>query len=490
MEDKLSHDSFYDSLTQLPNRNYLITYLANLIQVELATDNVGSTVGDATPSELIAAMRAPEERAGVASDSGVTPTANSTGDGTAKTSKPPIHPFMFEVAIFYLDIDGFKNVNDTKGRDTGDRVLQLLANRLKSHVCPDDIVSRYDNDEFVIMAHHIPDPKTATAYANRILRSFDTPFSHDNLDVFLSAHIGIATIDSNDRDEESIDRAAVALHNAKKHNNGRVAVFTDELAARIRDRIAIEYDLRNAVREHQFFLHYQPIVSLSTREVVGFEALVRWNHPERGIVPPLTFIPLAEDSGYIADIGRWVLEEACLQIASWHRTATKASNLSMSVNVSSRQLDSDTIISDIANSLEVSGLRPDKLVLEITESCLIDDLEQVIRRLEAIKSLGVKISLDDFGTGYSSLNWLSQLPIDVVKIDKTFVDRLGSLDDAIISAILNVAGTFNLQVVAEGIEEEEQSSLLMALGCQLAQGYLFAKPLPVTEAATLAVGVP
>ncbi len=501
LEDKLAHDAYYDPLTELPNRNFLTRYLAGLVEGMPDSSHAVCTASVATMGKL------PTPPAGTRFDEtppagagGVTDLVLTVDDAgfasasavsrTTPASNPSAHLPMSSRAILYLDIDGFKKVNDTKGHDIGDKILHSVAERLKSNIRRGDIMSRYDSDEFVILAHDIHDEKSAVAYANHILRSFDNPFTHDNIDILLNAHIGFTIMNPDDRNEDPIGKAAMAMDKAKKRNNGRAVAFTAELASRINDRIAIEYDLHNALQEQQFFLAYQPIVSLSTRKVAGFEALVRWNHPKRGIVPPLSFIPVAEDAGYIADIGRWVLEESCLQLATLHGANTEASNLSMSVNVSSRQLDSDAIISDIANTLEVSGLRPDRLVLEITESCLIDELKQAVRRLEIIKSLGVRISLDDFGTGYSSLTWLSRLPIDVVKIDKSFIDRLGSQDDVIISAILSVASTFDLQVVAEGIEKEEQSRLLTALGCQLAQGYLFAKPLPMIEAATLAIGTP
>lgn len=489
LEDKLAHDAYYDPLTELPNRNFLARHLAGPVEGMQDSSHTVYTATVATVGKL------PTSPAGGATD--LAHTVDGAGFASASNvsraipdSNPSAHLPMSGGAILYLDIDGFKKVNDTKGHDVGDKILRSVADRLKSNIRRGDIISRYDSDEFVILAHDVHHEKSAVAYANHILRSFDNPFTHDSIGILLNAHVGFTIMNPDDRSEDLIGNAAMAMDEAKKHNNGRAVAFTAELASRNNDRIAIEYDLHNALQEQQFFLAYQPIVSLQTGKVAGLEALVRWNHPKRGIVPPLSFIPVAENAGYIADIGRWVLEESCLQLATLHGTNTEASNLSMSVNVSSRQLDSDAIISDIANTLEISGLRPDRLVLEITESCLIDDLKQAVRRLEVIKSLGVKISLDDFGTGYSSLTWLSRLPIDVVKIDKSFIDRLGSHDDVIISAILSVASTFDLQVIAEGIEKEEQSRLLTALGCQLAQGYLFAEPLPMIEAAALATGTP
>ena len=391
------------------------------------------------------------------------------------------------MAVIYIDIDSFKTVNDTKGRDIGDRILKEVAARLEGQARPGHIISRFDGDEFAVLADDIFDRDSAVGYARHLLHVFDTPFVEDNLTVPLSAHIGIKLVHPGESNEEAISDAAVALYNAKKRSDGRISVFTEDFLATIKDNLSIEYDLRNAVQDRQFFLMYQPIVSLATRETTGFEALVRWNHPTRGIVPPLTFIPLAEQSGSIHDLGQWVLEEACMQMAEWHNSFPGASNMSISVNASSQQLASDRIISQVADVLEISGLRSDKLVIEITESSLIWDIDQVVRRLDAMKEMGVRISLDDFGTGYSSLTWLSQLPIDIVKIDKSFVDRIGTQDDAIISAILYVASKFDLAVVAEGIEHEEQSDKLLSMGCKLAQGYLFAKPLPAADARQLAI---
>ncbi len=390
------------------------------------------------------------------------------------------------MAVIYIDIDSFKTVNDTKGRDIGDRILKTVSARLEGQVRPGHIVSRFDGDEFAILADDILDNDSAIAYARHLLHIFDTPFTEDDLAVPLGAHIGIKLVRPGECDEDVIGDAAVALYHAKKHSDGRISIFTEDFLTKIKDNLSIEYDLRNAVQDKQFFLMYQPIVSLATRETTGFEALVRWNHPTRGIVPPLTFIPLAEQSGEIHDLGQWVLEEACMQMAEWHHSFQGASNMSVSVNASSQQLASDRIISQVADVLEISGLRSDRLVIEITESSLIWDIDQVTRRLDALKEMGVRISLDDFGTGYSSLTWLSQLPIDIVKIDKSFVDRIGTQDDTIISAILYVASEFGLAVVAEGIEHEEQSEKLLSMGCKLAQGYLFAKPLAAADAGQLA----
>ena len=439
LESEIERSLTHDQLTGLPNRMFLVNYLNSL-------------------NGLITGNRSTKLREKV----------------------------DYTMAIIYIDIDSFKTVNDTKGRDIGDRILKEVAARLEAQVKPGHIISRFDGDEFAVLADDVLDRGSAVGYARHLLHVFDTPFVEDDLTIPLSAHIGIKLVHSGESNEEAISDAAVALYNAKKRSDGRISVFTEDFLATIKDNLSIEYDLRNAVQDRQFFLMYQPIVSLATRETTGFEALVRWNHPTRGIVPPLTFIPLAEQSGSIHELGQWVLEEACMQMAEWHNSFPGASNMSISVNASSQQLASDGIISQVADVLEISGLRSDKLVIEITESSLIWDIDQVVRRLDAMKEMGVRISLDDFGTGYSSLTWLSQLPIDIVKIDKSFVDRIGTQDDAIISAILYVASEFGLAVVAEGIEHEEQSEKLLSMGCKLAQGYLFAKPLPAADARQLA----
>ena len=436
LESEMERSLTHDQLTGLPNRTFLVNYLNSWI----------------------------------------------AGNQSAKSHEKS----DYTMAVIYIDIDSFKTVNDTKGRDIGDRILKAVSARLESQIRSGHIISRFDGDEFAILADDIFDRDSAIGYARHLLHIFDTPFTEDDLAIPLSAHIGIKLVRPGECDEEAISDAAVALYNAKKHSDGRISVFTEDFLNKIKDNLSIEYDLRNAVQEKQFFLMYQPIVSLATRETSGFEALVRWDHPTRGIVPPLTFIPLAEQSGSIHDLGQWVLEEACMQMAEWHDSFPGASNMSVSVNASSQQLASDRIISQIADVLEISGLRSDKLIIEITESSLIWDIDQVTRRLDAMKEMGVRISLDDFGTGYSSLTWLSQLPIDIVKIDKSFVDRIGTQDDAIISAILYVASEFGLAVVAEGIEHEEQSDKLLSMGCKLAQGYLFAKPLPAADAKQLA----
>ncbi len=409
----------------------------------------------------------------LAPPSSADPTSPNGDDSLADGPDQP-------VAVCFMDLDSFKNFNDSTDRTTADELLRAVSLRLLSAVREGDLVARVGGDEFAIMLKDFPSKEASESYASRLARGFDSPFHLESQDAFIGVTIGIASSVPGDTGDQLLSKAEAALHNARQQGT-RIGIFDDEFVARVSERIKLETDLHNAIDSDELFLVYQPIVSLDGARAVGMEALLRWRHPERGIIPPLSFIPLAEETGIITEIGRWVLETAATQLAAWERSMTDASGLYVSANASSRQLQSDDIVAHVAAALEVSGLPPEHLVVEITESSLIRDLDAVTRRLEQIRSLGVRVSLDDFGTGYSSLSWLSRLPIDIVKIDKSFVDRLGSANDAIIAAIVSVARAFNLHVVAEGIEHESQSDLLIQLGCELAQGYLFARPLPVTE---------
>jgi EAL domain-containing protein (putative c-di-GMP-specific phosphodiesterase class I) len=273
------------------------------------------------------------------------------------------------------------------------------------------------------------------------------------------------------------------MYQAKQGGRGRIELFDETLTTRAEERVAIESSLHHALDRDELFLLYQPVVSIGTGAIVGVEALVRWNHPDRGVVPPNCFIPIAEETGMIIPIGRWVLGEACRQGADWLGSGLPPEGFSMSVNVSNLQLEHDRMITEVTTVLEESGFPPGCLVLEITESFFMRDLQAAVRRIHALRRLGVRFAIDDFGTGYSSLNSLSRLPIDVVKIDKSFIDGLGSRYDAVIGAIIDVAAAFDLDVVAEGIELREQAERLETLDCRLGQGYLFARPLPPAEVA-------
>jgi len=385
------------------------------------------------------------------------------------------------VAVCFLDVDHFKYVNDSRGHPTGDELVVQVARRIAATAHPGDLVARFGGDEFAVLVAAPGDRKGAVAYGWRLLAAFDRPFVLDGVECFVSASVGVALGGRGDDPDDVLRQADAAMYHAKQGGRARVEVFDETLTARAAARIEIESSLHQALLGDQLSVAYQPVVAIDSGDMVGVEALVRWEHPERGMVPPLEFIPIAEESGLILQIGRWVLVRACTQAAEWITRFGNASGFSVSVNVSNRQLEHDRMIAEVAAALDESGLPPGCLVLEITESFFIRDLEASVRRLQALRNLGVRIAIDDFGTGFSSLSSLSRLPIDVVKIDKSFVDALGTRYDAVIGAVIEVGGAFDLTVVAEGIEQREQRDRLADLGCRFAQGYYFSKPVAPAE---------
>jgi diguanylate cyclase (GGDEF)-like protein/PAS domain S-box-containing protein len=380
------------------------------------------------------------------------------------------------VAVCFLDVDHFKYVNDSRGHSVGDALLAEVATRISSTARASDVVARFGGDEFAVLVEGLSERPDATAYAWRLLAALDRPFLLNGVECYVSASVGIAFGGSGDDAHDLLRDADAAMYHAKQRGRARVEVFDEVLTHRALERVETEASLHQALLGNELSLVYQPYVDLRSGTVVGVEALLRWHHPHRGNVPPSAFMPIAEESGLVVQIGRWVLSQACHQAAGWVRGRPESSRLAISVNVSNRQLEHDHLIAEVAAALETSGLPPECLVLEITESFFIRDLPAAVRRLHALRRLGVRIAIDDFGTGFSSLNSLSRLPIDLVKIDKSFVDGLGTRYDSVIGAVVDVAEAFDLTVVAEGVEQPEQLERLKALGCHMAQGFLLGTP--------------
>jgi diguanylate cyclase (GGDEF)-like protein/PAS domain S-box-containing protein len=386
------------------------------------------------------------------------------------------------LAVLLLDLDGFKLVNDSLGHDAGDELLVVLGGRVTGCARSSDTVARLGGDEFAILLEDAVSEESALALAERILAALKQPFEVRGREVFVSASVGIALDDgSAAQPDDLIRNADTAMYSAKADGKGKCVVFQPAMHRRTLEFFEVQADLRRALIRGEFTLHYQPIVDFRTGCIEGLEALVRWNHPTRGLVMPGGFIPVAEEAGMIVPLGVWVLGEACRQTAEWRRRLGSAADLWISVNLSTRQLLEPDLIERVVEVLRESTLHPSALVLEITEGALMQDMEQTSLKLHALRGVGARLALDDFGTGSSSLGHLRKFPIDVLKIDKSFVDGVaepGSEAAALVRAILELARTLRLSTVAEGIELPEQHELLAAAGCDWAQGYLFAKPMP------------
>jgi diguanylate cyclase (GGDEF)-like protein/PAS domain S-box-containing protein len=383
-----------------------------------------------------------------------------------------------DIAVMFIDLDDFKTVNDSLGHAAGDLVLQEVSRRLRIALRPTDTIARFGGDEFAILLEGITDMPLAADAAARILNALEIPMDIDGKQVFPRASIGICLVDR-DADvpdaAELLRNADVAMYMAKRDRKGSYRVFESAMHERVVERLELRADLQHAIEGDQLELHYQPVVRLAGHEILGVEALLRWTHPERGSIPPAQFIPLAEDTGLIIGLGRWVLDTACREAARFHRLFPRAEPLAMSVNLSVRQLQSDSVVSDVKRALQESGLPAGSLVLEITESVMLADTEFAVERLLELKALGVRLAMDDFGTGYSSLSYLSRFPVDILKMDRTFVGSGENL--ALQSAIIALGASLDLDVVAEGIELPEQEKSLSELGCELGQGFLFARPM-------------
>ena len=392
-----------------------------------------------------------------------------------------------EVAVLFIDVDNFKSINDTFGHGAGDRLLVEVATRLCSATRGIDTVARLGGDEFAILLDHVHVGKQATLVAERIMVALEAPYAIDSHIVHATASIGVAWGREGDSANELLRNADVAMYRAKTRGKGRYEVFAPDMHTALLDRAQLETELRLAVERDELTIAYQPVIDLSTEQIVGFEALARWNHATRGAISPASFIPLAEDTGTIIPLGRRMLHNACSEVAAWSRSLGLREPLSISVNVSGKQLEHLSFMGDVSRALEESRLPPHCLILEITETAVMRESAVMLLRLNHLKSLGVRLAIDDFGTGYSSLAYLRRFPVDVIKIDKAFVDGIvkGASDTALVQAIINLSQALGLRTVAEGIEYGKQHVVLKELGCQLGQGYLFSRPVSPADARKL-----
>jgi diguanylate cyclase (GGDEF)-like protein/PAS domain S-box-containing protein len=421
-EEQLLHDAFYDVLTGLPNRALFMDRLGNSLR-----------------------------RTRRAKD--------------------------YTCAVLFLDLDRFKVINDSLGHAAGDAVLCETARRLERCIRQGDTVARLGGDEFVMLFEDIGDEANARMVAERIRSALAIPFHGGGTEIFTTASIGIA-LGSPDyrRAEELLRDADITMYQAKSLGRGRYEVFAPSMRLRAAALLHLETDLRAALERGEFLIHYQPIVSLEDNRIIGLEALLRWLHPQKGLIPPLEFIPLAEETGLIIPIGEWVLRTACLQLKGWLDEGIEP--LRMAINISTIQLKDPGFADMVAAVIARTGIKPELLDLEITETALIDESKATVDALLKLKSLGIRISLDDFGTGYSSLNYLQRLPIDTLKIDRSFIDKLASNGDQgkIVETILLLGGNLGIDVVAEGIETAEQLAKLKTINCRKGQGFLFSRP--------------
>jgi diguanylate cyclase (GGDEF)-like protein len=381
-------------------------------------------------------------------------------------------------AVLFLDVDRFKNINDSLGHTHGDLLLVAFAERLERTLRPLDTLARFGGDEFAILLSGMADATDAVRVAQRMQEELTQPFVLHKNSAFATASIGIALSSSGyDRPEDILRDADTAMYRAKENGKARYEVFDHGMHARAVSRLQLESDLRHAIEQNEFCVYYQPIVSLQTGRLAGFEALVRWNHPRRGLVLPADFIPVAEETGLIVPIGEWVLNEACAQVREWQINSPSHRSLSLSVNLSARQVAQPDLLERIKGALETSKLNPHYLKLEITESVVMGNAEAAALMFKQLRSLGVQLSIDDFGTGYSSLSYLHRFPLNYLKIDRSFVMRLTTdNDNAIVRTISTLARNLGMEVIAEGIETEEQYQQLKKLGCEYGQGYLFSRP--------------
>jgi diguanylate cyclase (GGDEF)-like protein len=388
------------------------------------------------------------------------------------------------VAIMFLDLDGFKEINDTLGHSAGDELLVLVASRLRHELRAGDKVARCGGDEFAIL---VDDQPEAPSIANRICVSLQEPFAFGAHLVHVSASIGIASSGADATTAEQLLRNAdLAMYQAKAAGGSSTVVYNTSMHASLVERLRMESDLKSALANDEFVVHYQPLIDLKSGRILGAEALVRWLHPGRGLIFPDSFIPLAESAGLIQQLGMWVLRASCEQTMAWHRSSPQMREFKISVNVSAHQLLDPELFTQVRDILTDTDLHPSCLTLEMTESGLLDDSEEIRCNLRALHDIGVRLAIDDFGTGYSSLSYLHRFPVDILKIDRSFIEQLSSSGEVgLISTIIRLGQTMNLETVAEGIEHAEEMRILRRQGCNTGQGFHFSPPVAPAQLTAL-----
>lgn len=384
------------------------------------------------------------------------------------------------IAVLFIDLDNFKSVNDSLGHAAGDELLVSATERLQSCLRSSDTPARLGGDEFAVLVEEVDHAEGAVFVAERIRKLLSASFSISGTNVFVGTSIGIATtVNDSESPEELLRNADVAMYMSKTNGKDRYTIFEPDMREALMKRVQLEADMRLGIERNEFEVFYQPIVDLQSEKIMGMEALVRWNHPTLGLLPPMDFIPLAEESSLIIPLGRWILEESCRQARVWQDSYGYGEELYITVNIASRQFQEDSLFESVESALDNSGLPPKSLVLEITESTMLKNTDATLTKLTKLKKLGVRLAIDDFGTGYSSLSYLERFPVDILKIDKSFIDKIanGKEGAAVAKAIITMSDTLQLKTIAEGIENVGQQSELQNLGCELGQGFHFAKPL-------------
>lgn len=394
------------------------------------------------------------------------------------------HRKNYKVALLFLDLDHFKNINDTLGHDIGDHLLIKVAKRVKNCLRDLDTLARLGGDEFTIILEDVT-PESIVFVANKICQSFAAAFQLEGRDVFITTSIGISIYPDDATDMQILMKNAdMAIYRAKEHGRNTFEFYTHELNEKINKKLMIETNLRTALEKQELLLYYQPVIDVMTQKICSLEALIRWQHPEMGLISPIEFIPVAEEVGLIVPMGEWIIRTACHQNLKWIKSGALTSGMRTSINISARQFKENNLVELITSILKETGLDGQYITLELTESLIMQDIDHSARIINALKNEGIAISIDDFGTGYSSLNYLRKFPIDILKIDRSFVTELAQNkgDASIVRAIIAMAHSLKMKVIAEGVETIEQYNFLRDNNCDEIQGYLISKPLPVMQA--------